>query len=435
MADRIEGALILNGNQLVTTAEAPLQHQHVDLVITVKPTAGSEHWVGVDFAAHLTTADVRFIAADGSTTIKPYLATVAPQAVTYRATLPLDALPQEGANIISIQAPCTQPLTGKLPTLTGGTPAPGTRININMTYDNKRLLATTATIAEWKTAPDYNVETTPYHVIIRTADDLRAFAKLVNEEKLTNLNAIQVADIDLEGKEWTPIGSSATPYQGVYNGAGHTIKGLKITSNYDHQGLFGHTEGATLTGINLINPSINGKIYIGALVGQSNTGTHISNCSVQGGIIEGFGGIGALVGQNKGTIAACYADNITVIATDNTAGGLVGYNNSGTIAYSYAIGTVNTPNVKGALVGANNDGTITSCYAITTDGLNIYGTNYADYGTSESSSTSPTEAGATVRAYTGSITVNIGPGGITRTINADIWEKEAAQPKLIWSTK
>lgn len=433
LADRIEGALQLSGNQLVTPANQPLQHQHVDVVINVSPAAGSQHWAGVDFAAHMTAATVQFIAQDGTTEIIPYLATVAPQVVTYRATLPLANIPATGQNIISIQAPGTQPLTGKLPTLSS-TPTAGTRITINMAYDNKRLLTTTATIDEWKTAPDYNIEINPYDIIIRTADDLFAFAKLVNRDELANLNVIQVADIDLEGKEWTPIGHYTIRFAGIYNGAGHTITGLKITGNYDEQGLFRYTEGATLTGINLINPSINGQRNIGALVGLSSTGTHISNCSVQGGTIEGFSDIGALVGQNRGTIAACYADNITVTATDNTAGGLVGWNELGTIAYSYATGTVNTPYGKGALVGVYNGGTIASCYAITTDALNIYGGNFSS-NEPESSSTSPTDAGATVRAYTGSVTVPIGPGGITRTINADIWEKEAAQPKLIWSTK
>ena len=94
--------------------------------------------------------------------------------------------------------------------------------------------------------------------IIRNADDLKRFADDVNSGQ-RDLNAIQTADIDLNGIDnWKPIGikylSDLRPFTGIYNGNGYTISNLKIsnTKRDDAVGLFGMTDGdALLTGIHL----------------------------------------------------------------------------------------------------------------------------------------------------------------------------------------
>ena len=285
--------------------------------------------------------------------ITPFHAYTSPERFTYRAVIPVANMPANGETIFTIKTG-SETLTG---TYTAIGVAAGKRLLIDLKYDNKRTLTTTATVTPWQTGPTYNAQTGGYDMLIRTADDLAAFRNLVNGG-LNTLTAIQTADITLTG-EWTPI----TPFKGTYNGGGNTITGLKINAGgNNYQGLFGATIGATLTGINLIEPTVTGGYYVGALVGDAGTGTHISNCSITDGTIKGESYIGGLVGFNDGNIVACYA-SAAVTATDINAGGLVGYNCEA-ITFCYATGTV-TGDDSGALVGINDGGggTITSCYA------------------------------------------------------------------------
>ncbi|NDV65580.1 fimbrillin family protein [Bacteroides sp. 224] len=297
-ADYIEGNLMFNGTQLVNETGTQLQHQHVDVVIHVTPTPNSINWEGVDFVAHMAAATVRIYTGDATPEeIAPYVATLTPQAATYRAVIPVEQVPASDSQIISIQID-NRTLVGKYTTT--ATIEAGKRLVITMDYDNKHLLTVTnITVDAWTAAPGYEAEYSPYNMIVRTADDLRAFAKLVNEDGLTKLTAIQVAPIDLSAKEWLPIGT--TSFAGIYNGGGHAISGLVINTENDNQGLFGKTDNAKLIGINLKNVSVKGASNIGALVGHAN-GTIITNCNVEGGSITGTSNTNALVGLNEAAI-------------------------------------------------------------------------------------------------------------------------------------
>ena len=155
---------------------------------------------------------------------------------------------------------------------------------------------------------------------IYTADDLKEFAAIVNGtaegiDQNTSANAKLMNDIVLNEKievddngavtnqeelsEWTPIGNSISgnPYEGTFNGDGHTISGLYINnSTADDQGLFGYVSGKVQ---NLsVSGSVSGNNFVGGVVGD-NSGTVI-NCAFSGSVKGSGIYVGGVVGDNFG---------------------------------------------------------------------------------------------------------------------------------------
>lgn len=159
--------------------------------------------------------------------------------------------------------------------------------------------------------------------LIRTAEDLARFASDVNGGGY-NLNALQVADIDLQeltgseddalqalAADWVPIGGYGTSYTGIYCGNGYTISGLHITTNHNYNGFFGSVtgNGALLTGIHLRDVEITGTIgrYTGGLAGLVRSAA-VTLCSAEGAIeVTGStdSGGAALVGGLVGYVNSC----------------------------------------------------------------------------------------------------------------------------------
>ena len=158
------------------------------------------------------------------------------------------------------------------------------------------------------------------------------------------------------GVGWTPIGgvstghpslnAPTTAYSGEFNGNGYTISNLYINRSSDSSlGLFGALSGS-IEQVGLVNASVvsGSGAALGTLIGYANyTSTTVTACYVQGGEVRGHGWAGGLVGYNRGTITASYAD-VAVRASAATGqrglkavGGLVGAN-GGTVTYSYAMG-------------------------------------------------------------------------------------------------
>ncbi|MDL2247795.1 hypothetical protein LJC05_03595 [Bacteroides sp. OttesenSCG-928-J23] len=445
-ADYINGLLTLSGHELVNKDGTTLTHEYVDVVINIIPVSDGGHWDGVDFMALMRQDDtkVRFLHTGTGDPITPFLATLTPQMATYRAVIPTIALPiattTEAKNIITITSKGAAPVTGKYTldvaeSLTASNAA-GKRLTIDIKYDNKRTLTGTATVSTWTTGPEYEVCYNGY-MVINSAQSLKAFRDLVNAGN-TTLKAVQTADIDLKGEAWVPIGITdlTNPFQGVYNGGGHTISGLNVEGGDDSfQGLFGVTQGAILTGIKLIEPSVTGGSFVGALVGRADGGTHISNCSVQGATITGGSYIGGLVGGSRDTVVSCSATGVTVTATGSYAGGLAG-DNAGTIAFCHAAGVVKGGN-PGALVGRNySTANIYSCYATIptgSDATALVGDerNPTNPATTEANKNSiAANPGDIVRAYVGTIEVNTDKYSI-RKVDAGIWGA-GDKPELVW---
>ena len=206
---------------------------------------------------------------------------------------------------------------------------------------------------------------------VTSADGLMNIAKLVNGGK-TDINITLTADIDLTGKDWTPIGTDYdNSYKGTFDGGGHTITGLTFTTNDEFAGLFGWLNRAgtvknvVMEGVQITSNQIYGG-SIGGVVG-SGWGT-IENCSVSGSV-SGTVYVGGVVGvQIGGSITGCSSSATVKGMVD--VGGVAGQtNSSATLTACYATGNViiemaPKKNIAGGgLVGMNAGSSLLACYA------------------------------------------------------------------------
>ena len=236
---------------------------------------------------------------------------------------------------------------------------------------------------------------------VTSADGLMNVAELVNGGK-TDINITLDKNIDLTGKGWTPIGTDYdNSYTGTFDGGGHTITGLTVTTNDQFVGLFGYLNRAgtvknvVMEGIQITSNHVLMSGSTGGVVGYS-WGT-IENCSVSGSVsgtdcvggvvgsqkagsiigcsssatVKGKHYVGGVAGEKWGTMTACYATgNVTLeIASqkNNFGGGVVGLNGGSRVLACYATGNVtstgsSTGNVHiGGLFGDSYT-TVTACY-------------------------------------------------------------------------
>ena len=215
----------------------------------------------------------------------------------------------------------------------------------------------------------YDSNTNTYTVY--NADGLMNIAELVNGGK-SDINITLDTDIDLTGKDWTPIGTDYdNSYKGTFDGGGHTITGLTFTTNDEYAGLFGWLNRAgtvknvVMEGVQITSNQIYGG-SIGGVVGYS-WGT-IENCSVSGSV-SGTVYVGGVVGvQIGGSITGCSSSATVKGMVD--VGGVAGQtNSSATLTACYATGNVTieinpAKNIAGgSLVGMNAGSSLLACYA------------------------------------------------------------------------
>ena len=234
---------------------------------------------------------------------------------------------------------------------------------------------------------------------VTSADGLMNIAELVNGGK-TDINITLDKNIDLTGKGWTPIGTSFdNSYKGTFDGGGHTIKGLTVTTNDQFVGLFGYLnragmvknvvmEGIQITSNHMfgctggvvgyswgtiencsVSGSVSGTDCVGGVVGSQKAGS-IIGCSTSA-TVKGTHYVGGVAGEKWGSMTACYATgNVTLeIASqkNNFGGGVVGLNGGSRVLACYATGNVtstgsSTGNVHiGGLFGDSYT-TVTACY-------------------------------------------------------------------------
>ncbi len=235
-----------------------------------------------------------------------------------------------------------------------------------------------------------------YSTTINNAHQLQlmAMAPAASYSLGSNINAAATAlSTDIWGSAgFVPVGNSSAQFTGTFDGLGNTISSLYINSTASNVGMFGYTNGATISNIGLIGGSVTGGNgsngvsgvnsgiggnggNVGALVGYNSggmisnsyatvnvsggnggTGSGCSSCGVGGGGGAG-GNAGELVGYNTGVISNSYATgNVSggnggngggnggnpsgYSGNGGNVGGLAGHN-SGTISNSYATGIVN----------------------------------------------------------------------------------------------
>ena len=192
---------------------------------------------------------------------------------------------------------------------------------------------------------------------VYTANGLLAWNEAAQSDP--SLNCTLTADINMTGKEWTPVGNSGQTYNGTFDGQGHSITGLAITTNStggENAVLFGSV-GSNGTVKNLQLKDVNCDVQQNGVAGgiaNSNYGT-ITACSVTGEIKANNGAAGGIAVINFGTITACWFDGNLTTSYDN--GGIAAYNystittcfyggNAGHGAYNQG-GTIDATKVEG----------------------------------------------------------------------------------------
>ena len=246
----------------------------------------------------------------------------------------------------------------------------------------------------------YTIESNGSYTVYN-ADGLMNVAELVNGGK-TDINITLDKNIDLTGKDWTPIGTSFdNSYTGTFDGGGHTITGLTITTKDQFVGLFGYLNRAgtvknvVMEGIQItsnhgssqaggvvgfsrgtiencsVSGSVSGTVYVGGVVGAQ-WGGSITGCSSSA-TVKGTVDVGGVAGQtnSSATLTACYATGNVTLEIDpkkNIAGGgLVGMNAGSSLLACYATGNVTSTGSStgyvhiGGFLG-NNYTTVTACY-------------------------------------------------------------------------
>ena len=247
----------------------------------------------------------------------------------------------------------------------------------------------------------YTIESNGSYTVT-SADGLMNIAELVNGGK-SDINITLDTDIDLTGKDWTPIGTDYdNSYKGTFDGGGHTITGLTFTTNDKYAGLFGWLNKAgTVKNVVMkdvqitnnrswsafaggvagyswgtiencsVSGSVSGTVYVGGVVGAQ-IGGSITGCSSSA-TVKGTVDVGGVAGQtnSSATLTACYATGNVIIEIDPvrniSGGGLVGFNGGNGVLACYATGNVtstgsSTGNVHIFGLLGDNYTTVTACY-------------------------------------------------------------------------
>ncbi|MBO4655606.1 MAG: hypothetical protein J5644_08675, partial [Bacteroidales bacterium] len=141
---------------------------------------------------------------------------------------------------------------------------------------------------------------------------------------------------------WVPVGTSAHPFKGFFNGGNHTITDMKCTADKDTIGFFGYLEGGSIDSLYFTNAEISGAGSYKAVVCGYN---------------------------NKGQIRECKNDNASITLTGagyNSWGGICGYNYAGQVKNCTSTGCrINNDNASvsnvGGVIGSGFDGAVEGC--------------------------------------------------------------------------
>ena len=363
----------------------------LSLMATVRPAGGS-----ADGTDNYTLAFSRVTAVSGSTPGT----TATPAVGTLQALLPA------GATVLAFQAVLTKKNGNGVVVSTTTFPLSTTPITVAANHRYPMTLALTPTKAEVnfakaegelgfgeeeeKVENEIAYEGIDYDLVkddatgnvtgwtVRTAAGLVAFAAEVNKggDNL-KLNCTLTANIDLSllpkddtGSNWTPIGSyidniNNSPYQGTFDGGGHTVSGLVINRpSTNYQGFFGcigqKDSPATVKNLT-VEGTVTGGNYTGGIVGYSTFST-ITNCTNTGSVTGTGNNTGGVVGQNSSSIITACTNTGSVTGRYST-GGVAGSNNNSIITACTNKGSVTSKSSDtGGVAGDNSLSSITACY-------------------------------------------------------------------------
>ena len=207
---------------------------------------------------------------------------------------------------------------------------------------------------------------------------LNAYFKMTGNLVFTEKDFAEGGAFDNDGQGWVPIGREGTPFKGVFDGDGHTIRGLVVQTTGYYAGLFGYVEHGTIRNVGMVGAEISlvknsGDCYAGGIAGYVDYGT-ISGCYNTGNVSASpassgrfFAGgiVGATGGHNFSrqdvAIEKCY--NTGDVSAKNEAGGIVGrVGNKTIIKKCHNTGNVSAEDEAGGIVGNSCFIDISECY-------------------------------------------------------------------------
>ena len=288
----------------------------------------------------------------------------------------------------------------------------------------------------------------PYQ--ISTAGELKYLSNLVYSDsgyrsacyELTQdieLNDLTLVNVWSEGlapqNKWTPIGTTAARcFSGTFNGNGHVISGIYISTDTSNQGLFGYVSGGSILNVSVEQSYVRGgDYYVGGIVGYANLGSTIAGC-YNAGQITGGSRIGGIAGQVTGqqvagqvlngcVVTGCYNTG-TISGSGNYVGGVAGQAldgsvitlcyNTGTISGSDSVGGVaGLVNVSSGVINSYNAGTISGNSNVggVVGQLNNLAFMINSYNTGSVSGSAPTNA------YAGGVVGNMITSNVTNCYN------------------
>lgn len=233
-------------------------------------------------------------------------------------------------------------------------------------------------LVKWDGTAAVAFDTNSEPFIISTPSQLKLFSDIVNDTSATTIAGATASSsyklaksFDLDSLTWTPIGSEEHPFKGVFDGDGHTIKGLFINTNLGYQGLFGYLLEGTVKNINILDGNITaGDVMInndfsGGIVGYNNNGT-IDGCTVAGLLTNNGNSFGGIAGYMKGTnskIINCENKALIISTFGCRVGGIVGFALDGVVDHCRNTGSFDSGEsyYTGGIAGQTSKSSILNC--------------------------------------------------------------------------
>jgi hypothetical protein len=222
--------------------------------------------------------------------------------------------------------------------------------------------------------PTEKLEIRTWYDLDAVRDDLDANYIRMNDLDSTTPGYEELASPTANaGKGWQPIGHGAWGwtffgvreigelFKGILDGQGYEIRDLYI-NNEDQVGLFGFvakggilSQGGIIKNLTLMNATVTADEAAGVWLGLHEDAVRCLD------VAPAAGGVGGLVGYNRGTVSNCYATG--TVTGRGSVGGLVGDSHEGTVSDSYSISSVSGNSSVGGLVGSHYDATVKKCYS------------------------------------------------------------------------
>lgn len=191
------------------------------------------------------------------------------------------------------------------------------------------------------------------------------------DKKSDKVNLLLAADIELPVVEdgssnWTPLGTTSAPYNGIIDGAGFTISNLTISGG-SNVGFIGAASngGNVVSNLKFANVNVSGAKNVGAVIGQVTNDGKVNNCHILSGKITATGdNVGGILGYSKNYGGVSNSSNAAEVAGASYVGGISGH--------AYATKSINRGNVTGT------GSYVAGVYAIYKYGNTSENQNYGD---------------------------------------------------------